>query len=149
MTLNDHLCRQSVPLDANRYLSHSGKDATFISKASEREGYLEADIDFEWDDSKSQLREATEDDLKVLGQEEAFRNAPRAQDKVESSPIMSPLSVDNRRRSSFRTLSARTSRFSTEISTEFVCVQGEIRRTPLLEYSQRLDFRFRDAFTFR
>lgn len=41
-----------------------------------------SNIDVEWDDSKSQLREATEEDMRVLLQEEAMANAPPVPEKV-------------------------------------------------------------------
>lgn len=39
-------------------------------------------IDVEWDDSKTQLREATEEDIVVLRQEEAAANGPVVPEKV-------------------------------------------------------------------
>lgn len=40
-------------------------------------------IDLEWDDSKTQLREATEEDMVILLQEEAAANGPAVPEKVE------------------------------------------------------------------
>ena len=67
------LCQPMTQNDS-RYASRypeSDEEGGLSSETRETQRRASLDVDVEWDDSKTQLREATEEDMKVLLEEEA------------------------------------------------------------------------------